>query len=173
MDDNEADRRIAALTAIVQMLILDTYGPPGGENAMTSFRELANEGDPLASAISNELTEPEIEQALGSTGRPHATHEAALRATPVHPYLTEEQRERARVRVMRVAEDEVDQACSSGNADPERTIIHALIGDLAEHRGETPEIRGTVDEVVEELPEPWRMHARKAVQSVRENARTS
>ena len=172
MDENEAHRRVGALTAIVQMLLPDRYGPASEENAMTSFRELANAGDPLASAISNELAEPEIEQALVSRGRTYATHEAALRATSVYPYLTEEQRDRARV--LRVAEDAVDRACTAGDADPERTIIHALLADLTEHRGVRPEkSQGSVDEVVDGLPEPWRMQARKAMESVREDATTS
>ena len=96
MVQTEAKRRIGALTAIVKMLMPDRYGAPRQDDAVNSILELAEDGDPLASAITNELTKDEIEQALASPKGPHATHEEALRAIPVYSCLTPEQRERAR-----------------------------------------------------------------------------
>ena len=101
----------AALTAIVQMLMAEVYRRPGHtaeEVSMREFRALAAQGDPLACAIVNVLTETEIEQALGAPQHAHATHEDALRALPVYPYLTDEQRERAHR--LRIAEDAADEA---------------------------------------------------------------
>ena len=103
--------RCAALTAIVQMLMTEVYRGPGNgaeERGVHEFHTLAEQGDPLACAITNVLSESEIEQALGAPQHAHATHDGALRALPVYPYLTGEQRERARL--MRIAEDAADEA---------------------------------------------------------------
>ena len=86
MSENDSRRKIHALTAIVQMLTTEAYGAHPEEDAaraLDEFHELADSGDPLANAIRNELTGQEIEQAFVSPNPPHATHEEALRATPV------------------------------------------------------------------------------------------
>ena len=174
MGENGSSRKNHALTAIVQMLTAEVYGAHRQEDAahaLEEFHELADSGDPLANAIRNELTGQTIEEAFVSPKPPHATHEEALRATPVYPYLTDDQRERARV--LRVAEDAIEQACSPGSEEPERTVLRAILDDLAEHRSEVPDTTGPVDDVVEHLPEPWQMQARKAMQSVRNHAGTS
>ena len=171
MDENGLSRKIRALTAIVQTMMTEFYGALGKEDAATSFRELVADGDPLATAISNNVAEHEIDEALTSTGRLYATHEEALRAKPVYRYLTEEQRERGRI--MRVAEDAIDQACTPGVADPERAILDAILGDLAAHRSEMPDNTAAINELVQHLPEPWRRHARKGLQIVRDQKTTT
>lgn len=166
MDQADSDWQIGTLTAIVRMLVVEHYGPLGDSGAPDALRALAHEGDPLACAIVNVLGESEIDQAFATPGRPHATHEEALRALPVWPYLTSEQRERARL--LRVAEDAVDRACAAGAEEPERVALEALLDDLAEHRGDVPTRCGSVDALGDALPEPWRTYARMAVGCVRE-----
>ena len=117
-------------------------------------RNSPTDGDPIACAIANVLTDAEIEQALTAPSVAHATHGEALRALPVYPYLTPEQRERARL--MRVAEDAMEEAPSAANGDPGCEVMKALVGDLAERRGAKPNTNATFQEIVEDLPEPWR-----------------
>ena len=48
--------------------------------------------------------------------------------------------------------------------------VAVLVGDLAERRGAKPKAKGTVQEIVEDLPDPWRRQARKALAAVGERS---
>ena len=162
VNQNDAHRRIAARNAVVQMLMRELYAwPDDAERSVAEFRELADDGDPIACAITNILTDQQIKKALTAPSTAHATHEEVLRALPVYPYLTPEQRERARL--MRVTEDALEAALIAPSGDPGSRVVKALIGDLADRRGEEPKTNGRIQEIVEDLPEPWRRQARKAL----------
>ena len=165
VDQSEVHRRIAARNAVIQILMRELYGcPDETERSVREFQELAENGDPIVCAIANVLTDAEIEQALTVPSVAHATHGEALRALPVYPYLTPEQRERARL--MRVAEDAMEEAPISANVDPGCEVMKALVGDLAERRAAKPKPIATFQEIVEDLPEPWRQQVRKALATV-------
>ena len=166
VDQSEVHRRIAARNAVIQMLMRELYRlPDEAERSVREFQELADNGEPIACAIVNVLTDAEIEQALTAPSVAHATHGEALRALPVYPYLTPEQRERARL--MRVAEDAMEEAPISANVDPGCELMQARVGDLAKRRGAKPNTSAALQEIVDDLPEPWRQQVRKALATVR------
>ena len=167
MGENGSRRKIRALTAIVETMITALYGTLTREQATVTFAKLVADGDPLATAISNELTTHEIDRALAATECALESHEEVLNAIPAFHHLNHAQREQARV--MRVAEEAVDGACEAGNADPEGAFIEVMLRDLEAQRGESPEIGATsrFEDRVEKLPEPWRHHARQGIESVR------
>ena len=172
MGENGSRRKIRALTAIVETMITALYGTLTRGQATVTFAKLVADGDPLATAISNELTREEIDRALAATECAMESHEEVLNAIPAFHHLTDGQRERARV--MRVAEEAVDGACEAGNADPEGAFIEVMLRDLEERRGESLETGATsrFEDWVEKLPEPWRHHATKGIESVRSRVGT-
>ena len=171
MGENGSRRKIRALTAIVQTMITAVYGTLTRGQATVTFAKLVADGDPLATAISNELTREEIDRALAATECTLESHEEVLNAIPAFHHLNDAQRERARV--MRVGEEAVDGACEAENADPEGVFIEVMLRDLEERRGESLEIGATsrFEDWVEKLPEPWRHHARQGIESVRNRVR--
>ena len=172
MEEKDVHRRIATLTAIVETMITAVYGTLTRGQATGTFAKLVADGDPLATAISNELTREEIDRALAATECTLESHEEVLNAIPAFHHLTDGQREQARV--MRVAEEAVDGACEAENADPEGAFIEVMLRDLEAQRGESLETGATsrFEDWVEKLPEPWRHHARKGIESVRNRVRT-
>ena len=169
VEQSEVHRRIAARNAVIQILMRELYGcPDEAERSVREFQELTEDGDPIACAIANVLTDAEIEQALTAPSVAHATHGEALRALPVYPYLTPEQRKLARL--MRVAKDAMEEAPSAANADPGCEVMKALVGDLAERRGAKPKTNVTFQEIVEVHPEPWRRQVRKALATLEDRS---
>ena len=96
MNREAAERQIAALRAIVQTMMPEYYLMQSGGQPQKGFLESLEAGDAVAMAISNELTQPEIEHAFGWPQRATDGGEAELRATPVTPFLTAEQTQRLR-----------------------------------------------------------------------------
>ena len=64
MEENEASRKIAALTAIIQTLILELYWNEDEEAGKRRFFDAVEEDDPVSMAIANELTGSEIDVAF-------------------------------------------------------------------------------------------------------------
>ena len=105
MDQNDRDRKIAALTAIVQTMMAKQYGHTG-DDGPEEFERAGNNDDPLALAIGATLSPEEIAHAFAWNDRRLRTADDELGAIPVVPYLSAEQRER--VRAMLVASDAAD-----------------------------------------------------------------
>ena len=185
MDGTDAGTRIAALTAIVQTLVLEHYWEEDEEQAKKKFLAMAEADHPVAMAIVEALSEAELDAAFRW---PHGTSEDAgnaLPATPVIAFLTEEQYERARVTA--IAEDEGDQALAFAMQEPglpgagslpaseririaERQFVSSMVEDLVRRRGQDPAVRaGTVDETIAAMPEPWRSRSRRELERLRED----
>ena len=171
MDESEARRKVAALTAIVQTMVTEFYGTLSAKQATAAFAARVADGEPLACAISSELPSKKIDHALTATESRPEVDENVLNAIPAYHYLSEAQRERAKV--MRVAEEAVDRACEVRNTHPEREFADMILRNIAEDRSEPLEVgtAATPEDVVEQLPEPWRRHAKKGMESLRERVR--
>ena len=186
MEENAASRQVAALKAIVQTVIPDLYSSRKERRDQECFFEMVRDDDPVSMAIANALTEDEIAAAFSWGDGTDESVESEFRTTPVTPFLTEEQRERARV--MRVAEHEADKARvfaldpagtgSDGAPDAERGVkpyeeafVAAMAKDLVEQRsGDALDgSEGSVEERIESFPEPWRSRTRKELGRLRED----
>ena len=186
MDDSEARRKIAALTAIVQTMMHEVYSGPGNEGGRESFDLQVEEDELLAMAIANELGEEElarafdwVEVAFGSSGN-------EVSASPVTPHLRAEQRTRARIALLALEEADhahtlavriPDRAGEPPLSDEERVRMgeEAFLGRieidvLHEHEGWsgfTTMAKPEPNERLERLPEPWRKHAAKRLPELR------
>ena len=185
MDDNEARRKIGALKAIVQTLLLERYWKEDEEEGKREFLRAVDADDPVSMAIATELTEDELDR---SFRWPEPSHEDAgeeLLATPVVAYLTEGQRERARVsdvaanesdsavvRALQELDPEGNGAKETGDLvrSAEEQFVESMLKDLVTQQGERHEMDEgrTVDERVGAMPEPWRSRTRKELARLRE-----
>ena len=184
MDDNEASRKIAALTAIIQTLILEQYWEEDEEAGKRRFLGMAEGDHPVAMAIVNELTEDELDAAFRWPGQTHMGAGKELPATPVVAFLTENQYERARVTC--VAEDEGDFARELGMQEPipagatgpgaseriglaEERFVSGMIRDLVVRRGEgiAAVTKEGVEARIAAMPEPWKSRSRNELEHVR------
>lgn len=177
VDETEA-RRIAALKAIVQAMVHEVYAGGGSESARELFALQLEEDEVLALAVANELSEEELDYAFIWAEAATGSVTDAMSANPVVPYLSEEQRTRARVALL--AHEEADHAHTVAvrapgrpNAAPlsddervalgEETFLGRIeIDVLHEHEGwsgfTTMAKAGTAERIAH-LPEPWRGHA--------------
>ena len=87
MDNKEAQQKIAALKAIIQTLMPELYWTQAEGGAQANFGALVEDDDPVATAIANELTEPEIDEGFAWVDRARGSTEAEMRATPIVPFL--------------------------------------------------------------------------------------
>ena len=108
MDENEANWKIAALTAIIQTLILEHYWEEDEDKGKRRFLGMAEGDHPVAIAVMNELTEDELDAAFRWPDQTHMGTGKEIPAMPVVAYLTQDQYERARVTC--VAEHEGDRS---------------------------------------------------------------
>ena len=185
MDGTDTDTKIAALTAIVQTLVLEHYGQEDEEEARQRFLAMAEADYPVAMAIINELTEAELDAAFRWPGK-NKGEEDGLPATPVITFLSEEQRER--VRVTSVAEDEGDRARAFATEEPdvpgaalfltservrlaEERFVSAMVEELVRRRGEEvrPRSKGTFDETIAAMPEPWSSRTKRELERLRKD----
>ena len=86
MDHNETDRKIAALTAIVQTMLPELYCD-APHNTQQPFDNAVSDDDPLALAISETLTPDEIAHAFAWAKAPLRSPDEELAAIPVVPCL--------------------------------------------------------------------------------------
>ena len=167
MDQNDPDRKIAVLTAIVQTMLTKQYG-------QEEFERAGNQDDPLALAISATLSPEEITRGFAWNDGSLRSADDELRAIPVVPWLSADQRER--VRTMLIASDAADEgyitAVGPGERSPrnapqtleigERTFVQAMTNDALAQGAAVPELAtdADVDERIAVLPEPWRSRTR-------------
>ena len=190
MDDNEACRKIAALTAIVQTMMHEVYCAHGAVDARESFDLQVEDDELLAMAIANELGEEELAHAFGWVEAAFGSSNDELSASPVLPHLRAGQRERARVALL--ALEEADHAHTLAVRMPDRPGV-APLGDeervsmgeeaflgrieidvLHEHEGWsgfTTMAKPVPNERLDHLPEPWRKHAAKRLAELRARIR--
>ena len=186
VDDREACRTIAALTAIVQTMMHEVFSGPGNEGCRESFDLQAEEDELLAMAIANELTEDELVEAFGRMEVAFGTSGNEISACPVTPHLRAEQRMRARIALL--ALEEADHAHTLAVRMPDRPGVPPLsdeervrmgeeaflgrieIDVLHEHEGWsgfTTMAKPEPNERLEHLPEPWRKHAARRLPELR------
>ena len=151
MDDNEACRKIAALTAIVQTMMHEVYCAHGTVDARESFDLQVEDDELLAMAIANELGEEEFAHAFGSVEAAFGSNNDELSASPVLPHLRAGQRERARVALLALEEADhahtVDGDVVTISASIAASVIEAL---LNEYVGETERVRSAIEALVSE-----------------------
>ena len=180
MDHNEPDRKIAALTAIVQTMVPELYCD-APHNSRRPFDNAVSDDDPLALAISQTLTPDEIAHAFAWAKAPHRSPHEELAAIPVVPCLGAEHQ--LRVRTMLVAADADDEAwmAALGTRDaPRRDLdraleigtrrfVEAMTRDALAHRADVPETgpAATLDERIAALPEPWRTRTRHELETLK------
>ena len=186
MEENEARRKIAALTAIVQTMMPEIYEGPGEASGKEWFDLQLEEDQLLAMAIANELGEDELDRAFGWMEEAFGSSSNEVSASPVAPHLPAEQRERARVALL--ALEEVDHAHTLAVRMPDRPGVPPLTDEervrmgeeaflgrieidvLHEHEGWssfTTMAKPDLKERLDHLPEPWRKHATKRLPELR------
>ena len=185
MDANDPDRKIAVLTAIVQTMMAKQY-EHAFDDGPQALKRRVDDDDPLALAINSTLSPEEIAHAFKWAGASLRSADDELRAMPVVPYLSAEQRER--VRTMLVASDAADEAYTKavgpGESPPrdaaqaleigERTFVEAMTNDALAQRADVPELAtdADVDERIAVLPEPWRSRTRHELEILKGGSRT-
>ena len=186
MDENEARRKIAALTAIIQTMMHEVYSGPGEASGREWFDLQLEEDELLALGIANELDEEELDGAFGWVEVAFGASSNEVSASPVAPHLHEDQRTRARVALL--ALEEVDHAHTLAARMPDRRGVAPLSAEervrmgeeaflgrieidvLHEHEGWssfTTMAKSDLKERLEHLPEPWRKHAGKRLPELR------
>ena len=156
----------------------EVYSAGGSESARELFVVQLEDDEVLAMAVANELCEEELEHAFAWAEAASGSERDAMSANPVVPYLSEEQRTRARVALL--AQEEADHAHTlavrapgrpggAPLADDERVTLgeEAFLGWLEidvlhEHEGWsgfTTMAKADPAERLAHLPEPWRKHA--------------
>ena len=177
MDETGAQRKIAALKAIVQTMVHEVYSG-GSESARELFLVQLEEDEVLAVAVANELSEDELEHAFTWAEAAIGSEKDAMSANPVVPYLSDAQRTRTRVALL--AHEEADHAHTVAVRAPDRPDAAPLSDDervalgeetflgrieidvLHEHEGWsgfTTMAKAGTDARLANLPEPWREHA--------------
>ena len=190
VDENEARRKIAALTAIVQTMMHEVYSGPGEASGREWFDLQLEEDELLAMGIANELDEEELDRAFGWVEVAFGSSSNEVSASPVAPHLRAEQRKRARIALL--ALEEVDHAHTLAVRTPDRPGEPPLsdeervrmgeeaflgrieIDVLHEHEGWsgfTTMAKPEPNERLEHLPEPWRKHAARRLPELRARIR--
>jgi len=190
VNSDEARRRIAALTAIVQTMMRETYCGAGRENGRALFELQLEDDELLAMAIRNEFGEAVLAEtfSVGAASAGPAGEEVA--ASPLVPHLTPEQRHAARVALLghREADDAHTLAVrapqSAGSPelsanDRVRFAEEAFLGrmeidvlhECEGWSGFATRAKANAEERIAHLPEPWRKHARKRLPELRARIR--
>ena len=186
VEENEALRKIAALTAIVQTMMPEVYEGPGEASGKERFDLQLEEDELLAIAIANELGEEDLDRAFGWVEVAYGSSSNEVSASPVAPHLRAEQRELARIALL--AHEEADQALTLATRMPDRPGMPPLTDEERARMGEeaflgrieidvlhvhegwssfTTMAKPDLKERLEHLPEPWRKHATKRLPELR------
>ena len=94
--DDDPQRKIAALKAIIQTLMPEYNWGLGSGDAKANFYKELQSGDVIATAIAAELTKSEIAHAFEWNARALGGPDAETRAHPLVPYLNAAQADRFR-----------------------------------------------------------------------------
>jgi len=186
VDENEANRKVGALKAIIQTLLLEHYWEMDEESGKQRFLGMAEADHLVAMAILNELTQEELAAAFRWPGGEDGDRARGLPALPVIAFLTEAQYERARVTTL--AEDEGDRARSLAMEEWERSgakaqgesellilaeerFVSAMVKDLVARRGEDAAAleEGALEERIASMHEPWGSRTRRELERLRED----
>ena len=186
MEENEARRKIAALTAIVQTMMPEIYEGPGEASGKEWFDLQLEEAQLLAMAIANELGDQELDRAFGWMEEAFGSSSNEVSASPVAPHLPAEQRERARIALL--AHEEADHALTLAVRMPDRPGMPPLTDEERVRMGEetflgrieidvlhvhegwssfTTMAMSDLKERLDHLPELWRKHATKRLPELR------
>ena len=186
MNGGEARRRIAALTAIVQTLMRETYCGAGPENGRALFELQIEDDELLAMAIRNEFDKAALAEvfSVSAAGAGPVADEVA--ASPLAPHLTPQQRHAARVALLahREADDAHTLAVRApqnpGSREPsaedlirfgEEAFLGRMEIDVLHERegwsGFATRAKADAEVRIAHLPEPWRKHGRKRLPELR------
>ena len=191
MNEANASRKIAALTAIIQTLILEQYWEEDEEAGKQRFLGMAEGDHPVAMAIMNELSEDELDAAFRWPDQTHMGAGKELPAMPVVAFLTQDQYERARVTCVANAEGDFARELAMQEPNPagamvpgaservalaEERFVSGMFNDLVSRQGEGIGVgtKGSLDERIAAMPEPWKSRTRIELErSGRTSARCS
>ena len=121
---DEARRKIAALTAIVQTMMHHVYAGFAAKSGRPVFDLQLEDDEVLAMAIANELDQAALTHAFGWAEAAFGSLNDELSSTPVTPHLGEDQRTRARVALL--ALEEMDHAHTLAVRAPPRPGVATL-----------------------------------------------
>ena len=178
--DEEKTREVAALKAIVQTMLPDVYWHDDME-CRDFFLEQVDDHDPVAMAVTNVLSEEEVEQAFAWGREIYKEVASELRTMPVVAHLSAEQFERAVI--MFTAAEEADKAHETATRAQiaKRMSARAIaarirkgddefVDGMLKRAGiETGKIRNaSLEERVAELLGPWKSRTEKDLTALRE-----
>ena len=180
MSGGEAQRSIAALTAIVQTMMRETYCGAGRENGRALFELQLEDDELLAMAIGNELDDAALADAFSASAAGAGPAGDEVTESPLAPHLTPGQRHAARVALLghREADDAHTLAVRAPELSAEdrvRFAEEAFLGrmeiDLLHERegwsGFATRAQAHAEERIAHLPEPWRKHAQRRLPELR------
>ena len=177
--DEEQTREIAALKAIVQTMLPDVYWHDEME-CRDFFLEQLDDHDPVAMAITNVLSEEEVEHAFAWGRENHKEVASELRTMPVATHLSAEQFERAVI--MFTAAEEADKAHETATRAQITTRMSPRAIAARIRKGEEEFVDGmlkragietgklknaSLEERVAELPGPWKSRMEKELAALR------
>ena len=183
--DEEQTREIAALKAIVQTMLPDVYWHDDLE-CRDFFLEQLDDHDPVAMAITNVLSEEEVEHACAWGRENYKEVASELRTMPVAAHLSAEQFERAVI--MFTAAEEADKAHETATraqvakrmspraiAARIRKGEEEFVGGMMKRAGiETGKLmNASLEERVAGLPGPWKSRTEKDLANLRERIQDS
>ena len=177
--DEEQMREIAALKAIVQTMLPDVYWTDDLE-CRDFFLQQLDDHDPVAMAITNVLSEEEVEHACAWGRENYKEVASELRTMPVAAHLSAEQFERAVI--MFTAAEEADKAHETATraqiakrmspraiAARIRKGEEEFVDGMMKRAGiETGNFRdASIEERIAELPGPWKSRTERDLATLR------
>ena len=178
--DEEKTREVAALKAIVQTMLPDVYWHDDME-CRDFFLEQVDDHDPVAMAVTNVLSEEEVEHAFGWGRENYKAVASELRTMPVAAHLSAEQFERAVI--MYTAAEEAENAHESATRAQVATRMSPRAIAARVRKGEEEFVGGmmkragietgnfgnaSIEEMIAELPGPWKSRMEKDLTALRE-----
>ena len=178
-NDEEQMREIAALKAIVQTMLPDVYWTDDLE-CRDFFLQQLDDHDPVAMAITNVLSEEEVEHACAWGRENYKEVASELRTMPVAAHLSAEQFERAVI--MLTAAEEADKAHETATraqiakrmspraiAARIRKGEEEFVDGMMKRAGiETGNFRdASIEERIAELPGPWKSRTERDLATLR------
>ena len=185
MKCDEAQQRIAALTAIVQTLLRETYCGADHDNGRPMFELQLEDDELLAMAVRNALDDTMLAEAFSVSAAADPSGDEVA-ASLLAPHLTPEQRRAARVALL--IHKEADDAHTLAIRAPQppgsselsaqdrvRLAEEAFLGrveiDVLHERegwsGFATRAHADAEQRIAQLPDPWRKHARKRLPELR------
>ena len=183
--DEEQTREIAALKAIVQTMLPDVYWHDDLE-CRDFFLEQLDDHDPVAMAITNVLSEEEVEHAFAWGRENYKEVASEVRTMPVAAHLSAEQFERAVI--MFTAAEEADKAHETATRAQIAKRMSPRAIAARSRKGEDEFVGGmmkragigardlssaSIEERIAKLPGPWKSRTQKDLATLRERIQDS